>query len=322
MDYKKDVKQYRQEVSSYLAKVKRGRRVAKVDPAAPEYSDHAEKVRVLKSVGMRIQPHETPLTQDEEVQFQQWKKFYAPKDSGADYDLRGAFKAGLQPDRSTGHWPDTYKKPNHPTFSDQSVYSSLVGTKPGTWNGDHFLPFGSQHTSMNPVDTIRTGLQALDMGKMSDAGFDVKAHHERLLTTGPFADASKRQAIWDELADKRLNPSDEEPAPIHNAIVAQVPIGLGGNSNGKINALGSSTQQQLKALEQESVPVAPGTPKAPGTMPRSTAPIMSADAMEKDRLRRVQEQAAIESKLRGTPTVIPRFGEETEAQTAKRLGLQ
>lgn len=66
---------------------------------------------------------ETPLTSDEETKFQDWKKQYAPKDSGYDYDLRGAFKEGITPDAESGHWPDTYKKPNHATFSDQSIYA-------------------------------------------------------------------------------------------------------------------------------------------------------------------------------------------------------
>lgn len=80
----------------------------------------------------------TPLTAEEEWAFQVWKQRYAPNDSGADYDLRGAFKAGLQPDPQTGHWADTFKKPNHPTFSDQSQYAPYGN--PGSWNGDTFIP--------------------------------------------------------------------------------------------------------------------------------------------------------------------------------------
>lgn len=60
---------------------------------------------------------ETPIAPEEEPRFQKWKGSFAPNDSGSDYDLRGAFKAGVVPDATTGHWPDTFKKPNHPTFS-------------------------------------------------------------------------------------------------------------------------------------------------------------------------------------------------------------
>ncbi len=85
--------------------------------------------------------YDTKLDPVEEAQFQTWKAKYAPKDSGTDYDLRGAFKAGLTPDPNTGHWPDTFKKPNHPTFSNESQYA--VGpdkAKAGHWNGDTFVP--------------------------------------------------------------------------------------------------------------------------------------------------------------------------------------
>jgi len=88
-------------------------------------------------------PFDTKLNPGEERKFQSWKSKHAPKDSGADYDLRGAYKSGLKPD-VTGHWPDTYKKPNHETFSDESIYSSLTGTKPGRWTGankDVYTPF-------------------------------------------------------------------------------------------------------------------------------------------------------------------------------------
>lgn len=86
----------------------------------------------------------TRLTPEEETRFQQWKAQYAPRDSGADYDLRGAFTAGIAPDGQTGHWPDTFKKPNHPTFSNQSIYARYG--QPGHWEGETFVPSQSEVT--------------------------------------------------------------------------------------------------------------------------------------------------------------------------------
>ena len=83
---------------------------------------------------------DTTLTAPEESKFQTWKTQYAPHDSGEDYDLRGAFKAGLKPDPKTGHWPDTFKKPNHPTFSVESQYAKYAPQKAGRWEGDKFIP--------------------------------------------------------------------------------------------------------------------------------------------------------------------------------------
>jgi hypothetical protein len=83
---------------------------------------------------------ETQLNPLEEAMFLKWKQLYAPNDSGADYDLRGAFKAGLTPDPQSGHWPDTFKKPNHPTFSVESIYAPYG--KPGRWKGETYIPYG------------------------------------------------------------------------------------------------------------------------------------------------------------------------------------
>jgi cell wall-associated NlpC family hydrolase len=85
---------------------------------------------------------DTPLSTQGEARFQIWKAQHAPKDSGWDYDLRGAFKAGIKPDPESGHWPDTYKKPNHPTFSNQSKYAQDYADKAGHWDGDRYVPPG------------------------------------------------------------------------------------------------------------------------------------------------------------------------------------
>ena len=90
--------------------------------------------------------YDTKLDPDEEAAFQQWKAQVAPNDSGEDYDLRGAFKSGFTPDPETGHFPDQYKKPNHPTFSDQSQYAiGNDAAKAGHWAEDNatFIPPGA-----------------------------------------------------------------------------------------------------------------------------------------------------------------------------------
>lgn len=102
--------------------------------------------------------YNTPLNSSQESQFQDWKKKYAPNDSGSDYDLRGAFKSGLTPS-DNGHWPDTFKKPNHPTFSDESIYASQSPEKAGHWNGDTFIPPQQQSSvSANIPDINKLGV--------------------------------------------------------------------------------------------------------------------------------------------------------------------
>lgn len=83
--------------------------------------------------------YETGLTKLEEQKFSEWKTQYAPKDSGEDYDFRGAFKAGVTP-AENGHWPDTFKKPNHPTFSIESQYAKDRPELAGRWDGEIYIP--------------------------------------------------------------------------------------------------------------------------------------------------------------------------------------
>ena len=91
--------------------------------------------------GLGQQPtYDTQLSPEQEQAYQAWKLQNAPRDSGADYDLRGAFQAGAGPDAASGHFPDTFKKPNHPTFSNQSQYAAARPDLAGFWQGDNYVP--------------------------------------------------------------------------------------------------------------------------------------------------------------------------------------
>jgi hypothetical protein len=98
--------------------------------------------------------YNTQLSPEEEAKFPDWKAKYAPNDTGQDYDLRGAFRADVTPDPERGHLPDTFKKPNHPTFSDQSMYHGVNGNVGGTWgndnNKDFFVPSTTNLENMHP----------------------------------------------------------------------------------------------------------------------------------------------------------------------------
>lgn len=117
-----------------------------------------------RAAGVDSQQFETKLTPEEEQQFQQWKQQYAPNDSGYDYDLRGAFKAGLKPDPQTGHFPDTFKKPNHPTFSNQSMYASQRPDLAGSWQGDQYVkPQPKPQTAGELIRGLRAIQQKYDI---------------------------------------------------------------------------------------------------------------------------------------------------------------
>lgn len=95
----------------------------------------------------------TPLKPEEQVRFAAWKQQYAPQDSGADYDLRGAFLAGVTP-AANGHFPDQFKKPNHETFSNESQYAPDAPAKAGSWNGEIYTPNPSNGLSAFQQSTL------------------------------------------------------------------------------------------------------------------------------------------------------------------------
>jgi hypothetical protein len=85
--------------------------------------------------------YNTKLTAAEEVAFNTWARSTGKLRDLYDYDMRGAWKDGVSA-AGNGHFPDTYKKPNHPTFSNQSKYHGVDGYKGGAWADD-----GSQYTA-------------------------------------------------------------------------------------------------------------------------------------------------------------------------------
>lgn len=103
--------------------------------------------------------YETQLSPEEEKKFQIWLdknhkegkigtgdyNFYKKNGYGYDYDFRAAFKNGItpaiNPEDKQWHWNDFGKKPNEPTFSNQSVYYPGLAAPGvgGYWNEDAFV---------------------------------------------------------------------------------------------------------------------------------------------------------------------------------------
>lgn len=88
--------------------------------------------------------YNTSLPPALEMQFQQWLRQSGRQGDMYNYDIRGAWLAATQGHPETqwlvgvgrpetrGHLPDTWKKPNHPTFSSGSQYQS-PGVTGGEW---------------------------------------------------------------------------------------------------------------------------------------------------------------------------------------------
>lgn len=81
--------------------------------------------------------YNTKLAAKEEAQFQAWAQANNKLGDIADYDMRGAWKSGAA-QADNGHFPDTFKKPNHPTFSDQSQYHGATNPNGGQFIGGNW----------------------------------------------------------------------------------------------------------------------------------------------------------------------------------------
>jgi hypothetical protein len=99
----------------------------------------------------------TQLTPEELAAYELWKRQMAPRDSGYDYDFRGAFKDNFSPDPANGHWRDKYKKPNHETFSVESQYAPQAIERAGYWTGETY------HRS--PLDEIEAVIRGMGIGR-------------------------------------------------------------------------------------------------------------------------------------------------------------
>ena len=120
-----------------------------------------EAKKNLPAKGKEINPkdYETKLNPEDEKKFQSWLdknhkegkiahgdyRFYKEKGYGYNYDFRAAYKDNEKSEVNTvdkqWHWGDVGKKPNHPTFSNQSKYYPKAAAPGvgGYWKGEQYI---------------------------------------------------------------------------------------------------------------------------------------------------------------------------------------
>lgn len=107
-------------------------------------------------------PFDTQLSDENETRFNNWLKTVSAnrgrdvsKDL-TDYDLRGYWlNGGFKDTTGQGHMPDTYKKPNHPTFSDESIYHDGRNYIGGSWKGDTAFVPGLTNLRFHGADNLK-----------------------------------------------------------------------------------------------------------------------------------------------------------------------
>jgi hypothetical protein len=107
--------------------------------------------------------YNTALSPEEQQGYEAWAKGLGktPRDEEEDYDLPGYYKWQLQnpqPPDARGHLTDQFKKPNHPTFSDQSQYHGVNGEHGGSWTQS---PDGSYTFTAGPSNLGNWGVSGL-----------------------------------------------------------------------------------------------------------------------------------------------------------------
>jgi hypothetical protein len=94
--------------------------------------------------GSHQNDYNTPLTADEEARYQAYRLSLGERGNDRDYDLRGYWKKQGQYedplDKADGaHFTDEFKKPNHPTFSVESIYHGTPDGEGGVNEGGRWL---------------------------------------------------------------------------------------------------------------------------------------------------------------------------------------
>jgi len=111
--------------------------------------------------------YETILPEEDEKEFKIWfaqakeNGTVHPEDNGEDYDFRGFWKDMIKNSdegsdmTADTHFPDTYKKPNHETFSVESKYAKGKMKKyAGYWEGNRFIPAKKKYKDRDAADIL------------------------------------------------------------------------------------------------------------------------------------------------------------------------
>jgi len=121
----------------------------------------------------------TRLSPQQEDAYQAWrKKLSSNLQNEGDYDLRGAW-LGNAAEAANGHLPDTYKLPNHMTFSDESRYSTKQNPG-GHWSGDNNIwtfwasPENLNHHSASEMADYFRAYEPDSTLVLPDFGFDLR----------------------------------------------------------------------------------------------------------------------------------------------------
>jgi hypothetical protein len=107
--------------------------------------------------------YNTGLSEDDQKLYNIFEQsFGVTEEDKKDYDVQGLFASGDYKDPSA--WEsDKFKKPNHPTFSVESIYNEIDGNQGGEYTSDGEFEPGSANMKYNRVDDLINHLSTSGM---------------------------------------------------------------------------------------------------------------------------------------------------------------
>lgn len=105
--------------------------------------------------------YNTQLTPEQETEYKIWAKQQGRERDVENYDLRGAWlelQNGTMTEDERGHLGDKYKKPNHPTFSTESIYNGKDGYQGGVWSRNGNVDVYTPQHKLTPEQAKRLKL--------------------------------------------------------------------------------------------------------------------------------------------------------------------
>lgn len=105
--------------------------------------------------------YNTQLSPEQETAYQTWAKQQGREKDVFNYDLRGAWlelQKGTMSEDERGHLGDKYKKPNHPTFSTESIYNGADGYQGGVWSRNGNVDVYTPQHKLTPEQAKRLQL--------------------------------------------------------------------------------------------------------------------------------------------------------------------
>ncbi len=165
--------------------------------------------------------YNTRLVEGAKAGYEKWKQRAAPGDSGEDYDYRGAYAAGLDRNGYETHLPDTFKKPNHETFSDESKYAHFAPAMAGSWDDDRYQPTDERRLRDRAGGLARAARAQDEAGRKAGPTVKPSDWYAANGDQAPLARANRSMASQPYTYKKEFTPPDQKPGELNVGPMAQ-----------------------------------------------------------------------------------------------------